>query len=196
MHETLQLLCISDMRMSGKIYVMHYMSPCGELVLGSYGGSLCLCDWAEGRHTGRTAARLREILDAEFEVQASEITEAAAGELDEYFAGKRKGFGIPLMPAGTDFQKSVWDCLMTIPYGTTASYADIAAMIGRRSAVRAVANANGANPISVFIPCHRIIGSDGTLTGYGGGIGAKRFLLALEAGQELLPGGHLFSGIF
>ena len=107
-------------------------------------------------------------------------------QLDEYFAKKRKEFDLPLMFVGTEFQKSVWDALLSIPYGKTESYGALAARLGRPKSVRAVAGANGANAISIIVPCHRVIGSNHSLTGYGGGIEAKRYLLELEQGGESL----------
>jgi methylated-DNA-[protein]-cysteine S-methyltransferase len=101
-------------------------------------------------------------------------------ELSEYFAGKRRTFTIPLAPKGTPFQLAVWNALLEIPYGATTSYSELAFRIGKPSAVRAVGAANGANPIPVIIPCHRVIGANGSLTGYGGGIERKQWLLALE----------------
>lgn len=105
---------------------------------------------------------------------------ALARELEEYFAGTRRTFAVPLAPKGTPFQQAVWHALLDIPYGDTVSYGELAARIGRPGAVRAVGAANGANPIPVIIPCHRVIGSDGKLTGYGGGIERKQWLLAHE----------------
>jgi methylated-DNA-[protein]-cysteine S-methyltransferase len=101
-------------------------------------------------------------------------------QLDEYFGGDRTTFDVPLAAAGTPFQRAVWRGLRGIPYGETMSYGELARRIGRPSAVRAVGLANGRNPISVIVPCHRVIGADGTLTGYGGGIERKRLLLELE----------------
>jgi methylated-DNA-[protein]-cysteine S-methyltransferase len=101
-------------------------------------------------------------------------------QLREYFSGQRKTFDYPLAPKGTEFQRAVWNALLEIAYGDTVTYAQLAQRIGRPSAVRAVGAANGANPIPVIIPCHRVIGSNGTLTGYGGGIERKQWLLALE----------------
>jgi methylated-DNA-[protein]-cysteine S-methyltransferase len=101
-------------------------------------------------------------------------------QITEYFSGKRKTFTFPLNPRGTPFQLAVWNALLEIPYGDTITYAELAQRIGKPSAVRAVGAANGANPIPVIIPCHRVIGSNGTLTGYGGGIERKQWLLALE----------------
>jgi methylated-DNA-[protein]-cysteine S-methyltransferase len=104
----------------------------------------------------------------------------ARRQLDEYFAGRRTSFDLPLAPVGTPFQRLVWDELLRIGFGRTTTYRELAARIGRPTAVRATGAANGANPISIVIPCHRVIGSGGALTGYGGGLEAKRFLLELE----------------
>ncbi len=109
---------------------------------------------------------------------------AAIAQLREYFAGTRRTFSLHLHPKGTDFQKSVWQALQRIPYGETRSYADLAAAIGRPTAVRAVGLANGANPLPIVIPCHRVIGKDGSLTGYGGGLAVKEALLRLEGAWD------------
>ena len=108
----------------------------------------------------------------------------AVAQLDEYFEGARTMFSIPLRLVGTRFQRSVWDALLQIPYGRTVSYSSLAVAVGRPSAVRAVANAVGANPVAVMVPCHRVIAADGSIGGYAGGLPAKRFLLK----RELLPG--------
>lgn len=113
---------------------------------------------------------------------ADEPFSAAAAQLRAYFAGERRQFDLPLAPAGTEFQQRVWTALRGIPYGSTWSYGQLADKIGKPSAVRAVGLANGRNPIAVVIPCHRVIGSDGSLTGYGGGLERKSFLLDLERG--------------
>lgn len=108
----------------------------------------------------------------------------AAAQLDEWFAGERERFDLPLAPAGTAFQRRVWAALVAVPYGETATYRDIAVAIGQPTATRAVGAANGRNPIPIIIPCHRVIGADGSLTGYsgGGGLDTKRYLLDLERG--------------
>jgi methylated-DNA-[protein]-cysteine S-methyltransferase len=103
-------------------------------------------------------------------------------QLQEYFTAERRDFEIPLELAGNEFERSVWNALLTIPYGETASYGEIARQIGHPSAARAVGLANGRNPVAVIVPCHRVIGADGSLTGYGGGLERKRFLLDLESG--------------
>ena len=110
---------------------------------------------------------------------------AARAELEEYFAGARREFTSALEPAGTPFQQRVWLALREIPYGTTISYGELARRIGQPRASRAVGLANGRNPISIIVPCHRVIGANGTLTGYGGGLERKRFLLALESSGAL-----------
>src|SRR5918995_34758 len=106
--------------------------------------------------------------------------EEAARQLREYFAGERTGFDLPLAPEGTDFQRRVWAALAAIPYGETTSYAALAERIGRPGSARAVGAANGANPLAIVVPCHRVVGADGTLTGYAGGLDVKRRLLDLE----------------
>ena len=106
----------------------------------------------------------------------------ARRQLDAYFRGALRQFSVPLAPSGTPFQEAVWAALLRIPYGQTCSYRDLAAEVGRPAAIRAVGAANGRNPIPVIIPCHRVIGSDGRLVGFGGGLGTKRRLLDLERG--------------
>lgn len=112
--------------------------------------------------------------------QETPLLRRAAEQLRAYFAGQRRSFDLPLRMQGTDFQLAVWRALLTIPYGETRSYAQIAAQIGRPKACRAVGLANGQNPLAIIVPCHRVIGADGSLTGYGGGLDMKRLLLDLE----------------
>lgn len=149
-------------------------------MLGSFGDRLCLCDWQVDNHRDTVDTRLCRLLDAMFVDGSSPVLANAFVQLDEYFAGKRREFDIPLLFAGTEFQEKVWNALLAIPYGETVSYGEMARMIGMPKAVRAVANANGANSISIFTPCHRVIGSDRRLTGYAGGLAAKEYLLKLE----------------
>ena len=113
----------------------------------------------------------------------SDVGKLAAAQLAEYFAGKRHTFELPLAPEGTAFQQLVWRALLAIPYGATCSYGDIARAIGRPAASRAVGAANGKNPIAIIVPCHRVIGANGDLTGYGGGMPAKKLLLELESSR-------------
>jgi len=157
-----------------------YRAPCGDLLLGSYGGKLCMCDWATRDSRSFVLRRLSRTLGAAIEERHSTVLALAREQLDEYFHGRRTTFDVPLLLIGTDFQKAVWQHLMTIPYGTTLSYGTMARQMGLPRAVRAIASANRANAISIFIPCHRVIGGNGKLVGYGGGLEAKRFLLDLE----------------
>ncbi len=163
-----------------KICTQIYHSPCGELILASIGDELCLFDWNEKPCAERNKQRLIRLLKADFEEKESETICQATSQLDEYFAGKRKEFDLKLRLVGTDFQKSVWRALMEIPYGETRSYMQIAERIGNPKGVRAVAQAIGANGLAIIVPCHRVIGANHSLTGFAGGLEAKRFLLNLE----------------
>jgi len=163
-----------------QIAIQYYQSPVGELILGSYDEKLCLADWRYRKQRERVDRRLQKALKAEYVESTSGVIEETVVQLEEYFAKKRKDFDIPLLLVGTDFQKSFWEGLMQIPYGTVTSYLDLAKSIGNAKAVRAVASANGANAISILIPCHRVVGSNGMLTGYAGGLDVKEKLLSLE----------------
>ena len=116
---------------------------------------------------------------------ASRELDAVCRQLDEYFAGKRQQFELRLAPRGTAFQQAVWQALRAIPYGRTCSYAELARAVGRPKAVRAVGAANGRNPLPIVLPCHRVIGADGSLTGFGGGLPTKVSLLRLESGHDM-----------
>ena len=115
-----------------------------------------------------------------FEIKETQLIKRMAEEIEEYFAGKRRSFDIPLSMSGTDFQRSVWKALQTIPFGETRSYKDIATQIGNPKACRAVGMANNKNPVAIVVPCHRVIGQDGSMTGYAGGISVKEYLLDVE----------------
>ena len=167
-----------------EIYIQYYTSPCGELILASMGNELCLCDWNGMSCAERNKSRISKYLNVEFRTGSSSVIEKTKTQLDDYFAGKRKVFNIPLCPFGTDFQLQVWKSLLDIPYGETRSYMDIARNIGNPKGVRAVAQAIGANGIDILIPCHRVIGSYHSLTGFTGGLNNKRFLLKLESRQS------------
>jgi len=129
------------------------------------------------------------VIEIRFHVECGGHAAAVADvaeQLQEYFRGERQSFDLKLAPRGTDFQLACWRALQRIPYGETRSYSDVAREIGRPAAVRAVGAANGANPIPIVIPCHRVVGSNGSLTGFGGGIETKRWLLALESPQRAI----------
>ncbi|MGN0233537.1 MAG: methylated-DNA--[protein]-cysteine S-methyltransferase [Bacteroidaceae bacterium] len=162
------------------LHVQHYLSPCGEILLASLHGKLCLCDWYAMPSATRHLRRILNFHKAHIQEEPTEILRQTKQELDEYFAGKRHTFDIPLLMTGTDFQKQVWHALLRIPYGETRSYMEIARQTGCPQGVRAVAQAIGANGLSIIIPCHRVIGADHSLTGYAGGLSAKRILLQTE----------------
>ena len=163
-----------------QINIQYHKTEIGELTLGSFRGKLCLLGFGYGKMRKAVDDRIRRALNAGFVEQDDEILERTRQQLDEYLNGNRKEFDIPLLMVGTDFQKSVWNALVRVPYSATSTYLQIAKDIGKGKAVRAVGNANGANPISIIVPCHRIIGSDGELGGYGGGLALKERLLKLE----------------
>lgn len=163
------------------IHTQVYHSLCGDLLLGSLGEQLCLCDWTNRRNATSVLFRLKRHLRAHFIEDGSATTDMAIRQLDEYFCGMRHMFSIHLLFAGTSFQHAVWSALLSVPCGETITYLQLAERIGCRQSVRAVANAVGANAVSIFVPCHRIVGTDGSLTGYAGGLSAKHFLLQLES---------------
>lgn len=169
-----------NMKENKIIFTRKYESPCGTLMLGSCGDRICLCDWQDGENRESVLNRLRRLLGAEFQEGSSDIIDRAVQQLDEYFKGSRRDFDLPLLFAGTEFQQNVWKELLTIPYGSTISYRELAQRLGNPKAVRAIANAVGANAISILVPCHRVIGADHSLTGYAGGLQAKKHLLELE----------------
>jgi methylated-DNA-[protein]-cysteine S-methyltransferase len=162
------------------INIQYYKSPYGELILGAYGDELCLADWRYRKMRTSIDQRIKSGLNAEFEESKNCVIDLAIFQLEEYFRKERKMFAIPLLLVGTDFQKEVWNELLKIPYGKTESYLGLSKKMNNEGAIRAVASANGANAISIIIPCHRIIGSDGDLTGYAGGLQAKEKLLQME----------------
>ena len=166
--------------MTMTVNIQYYDTPCGKMVLGAAGKELCLCDWASMPCAERNIRRLVRYLGAELREEDSPVLKRTREELDEYFAGTRRSFDIPLHPVGTPFQLLVWDALLEIPYGQTRTYSQIARRVNNPRGVRAVAQAIGANGIGIIIPCHRVIGSDRSLTGFAGGLDAKSILLKLE----------------
>jgi len=149
-------------------------SPVGKLLLAGDGMRLKLIHFQSGGHARTPSADW---------VRDAAPFSSAVNQLGEYFAGRRRSFDLPLAPRGTEFQLIVWAALTRIPYGETLSYGELARRIGRPHASRAVGLANGANPLPIVVPCHRVIGADGSLTGFGGGLDTKRTLLALERSQ-------------
>jgi methylated-DNA-[protein]-cysteine S-methyltransferase len=152
------------------------------LLLAANDDGLCLIEFNTPRHPMPRGEDWRE--------GSHPLIDAAHAQLDEYFAGTRREFDLPLAPRGTGFQRTVWETLDTIPYGETISYAQLAIRVGNAKAMRAVGAANGRNPLPIVRPCHRVIGADGSLTGFGGGLPTKQFLLELEGA---LPKADLFA---
>jgi methylated-DNA-[protein]-cysteine S-methyltransferase len=159
----------------GRLVYTELASPIGGLLLLGDGDRLVGLSMQDGRYPLR--------IDPAWRRDDEQLVEVRA-QLDEYFAGERTAFDVPLGFEGSDFQLEVWHALCEIPYGTTTSYGALADGLGKPGAARAVGLANGQNPIAVIVPCHRVIGADGSLTGYGGGLERKRFLLALEGRTE------------
>lgn len=168
------------MKNMSKIHISYFKTSFGELILGSFNDRLCLADWRYRKMRETINKRIKKSLKTDFIEESSPIIEKTKKQLNEYFTQQRTSFSIELHLIGTDFQKSVWNELIKIPYGKTNSYLQLSKNINNPKAVRAVASANGANAISIIIPCHRIIGSDGKLVGYAGGLPAKNKLLKLE----------------
>ena len=155
---------------------MYMESPVGALKLVAHDQALVAVMWDNEDHK---RVRLAELIE---NIQHPMLLKVKQ-QLEQYFAGQRQQFNLPLDFQGTDFQQQVWRALLTIPYGETRSYKDIALQIGNEKAVRAVGAANGRNPISIIAPCHRVIGSGGALVGFAGGLDKKQILLSLERGQ-------------
>jgi len=166
---------------AGAFWLSRLETPIGSMVAGVYGGGLCLLEFADRRALETEIQDLQKRFGVEALPGRSPLHDEIQRQLSGYFEGTRTAFDLPLLYPGSDFQRSVWEALLAIPYGSTRSYGAQASSLGRPEAVRAVARANGQNRIAIVIPCHRVIGSDGSLTGYAGGLERKRFLLELEA---------------
>jgi methylated-DNA-[protein]-cysteine S-methyltransferase len=150
----------------------HMNSPVGRLLIAANADGLWLIEFEQPRHP--------EPRNADWEQGDSSLLREARRQLDAYFGGRLRDFDVPLATRGTAFQRRVWHALRELPYGVTRSYADIARQLGTPNATRAVGAANGRNPVPIVVPCHRVLGADGSLTGFGGGLDTKRFLLQLE----------------
>ena len=148
--------------------------------MGAWQSQLCLCDWRYRKMRNSIDKRIQDELNASYEEGEDPVFELVERQFKAYFEGDRTGFDIPLLFIGTDFQKKVWQELQRISYGETLSYLSLSKKLGDEKAIRAVASANGANAISIIVPCHRIIGTKGELVGYAGGLPAKKMLLKLE----------------
>jgi AraC family transcriptional regulator, regulatory protein of adaptative response / methylated-DNA-[protein]-cysteine methyltransferase len=155
-------------------------SPLGELLAGATEEGVCLLEFSDRRRASRECRDLVRLLGQQMEDGDNCHLQTLRSQLSDYFNGDLRKFTVPLVTPGTDFQQAVWNELLEIPFGTTRSYQEQANFLNKSDSVRAVANANGMNRISIVIPCHRVIGSDGRLTGYGGGLKRKKWLLDHE----------------
>jgi len=169
------------MRDPARIFRLRVKTGIGPMMAGATETHLVMLEFEHRRMYDVQLERVRRALSGEFVQGTSPVFEQLTDELDEYFAGRRTGFDVPIRLTGTAFQLKVWKALLRIPSGTTSTYARVAKSIGAPNAVRAVGKANGDNRISILVPCHRLLGSDGQLVGYGGGLGRKKKLLDVEA---------------
>ena len=180
-------MTFQDSAVSGDIVSFTWIeTPLGSMLAGATREALCLLDFTDHSMFEAELAALRARFRAPLLPGRNPILDRLARELDQYFAGERRQFDIPLWYPGTPFQERVWSALLEIPYGETVSYQDLAQRLGDPRAVRAVGRANGMNPIAIVIPCHRVVNADGGLGGYGGGLWRKQYLLDLERGDRLL----------
>ena len=182
-----KLLGAAPTRARDAVTVTRLETPIGPMLAGASAAGVCLLEFVDRRMIETQVRRLARRLGGALVPGTSPHLDALAAELRRYFAGELRRFTVPLDLRGTPFQEKVWAALVTIPYGETRSYATQARLIGAPSATRAVARANGDNRIAIVVPCHRVVGADGTLTGYGGGLWRKRFLLDLEQGRAPTP---------
>ena len=162
------------------INIQHFKTPYGELILGEYNGKICLCDWRYRKMRQTIDDRIQEGLKAIIEFKQTDLIVEMQRQLEQYFQKERTSFDIPLLFVGTLFQKEVWNELLKVPYGKTETYLGLSQKLNNTKAIRAVAAANGANAISIIVPCHRIVGTNGELVGYAGGVDVKQKLLRLE----------------
>ena len=163
------------------VVISEWESPCGKMIIGSIGEYICLCDWVESKRRDFNDRKIMNRLDVWYSEGMTSAIRRTVDELEEYFAGERKSFDMPLLMVGTDIQRHIWRTLCGIPYGETRTYKGICEAAGHSGRGRGSAGQIAANAISILVPCHRVIGSDGSLTGYAGGLDAKQYLLDLEA---------------
>lgn len=158
-------------------------TPLGPMAAYATSDALVMFEFADEEREAWSKERLLGAVSARIYTGRTDIHDLVEREIGEYFSGSLRQFSVPLRPVGTDFQLRVWNLLLDIPYGETRTYGELAQQIGDPNTVRAVGMANGANRLAILIPCHRVIGADGSLTGYGGGVWRKQRLLEIEQGQ-------------
>lgn len=167
----------------GKVMLSSYDSPLGEMIVGALDEGICLLEFHDRIRLGKEFLQLANDLKAQYVTGGNRHSEKAKKELDLYFNKQLQKFSVPLVLTGTEFQQRVFESLKEIPFGKTVTYKDQSLKLGDMKAIRAVATANGVNRIAIVLPCHRVIGSDGSLVGYAGGIWRKKALLELESGS-------------
>ena len=166
--------------MSNQIFYQHWSSPCGPMCIASLGDELVMSDWIEGWHRQTILNRFDRLLKPVWIDETTPVISEAIKELQQYFNRERTDFDLPVRLIGTPFQIKIWLALQKIPYGEIKTYGDIAQALGQPKANRAVGGAVGQNPLSIVVPCHRVLGNRNALTGYGGGMLAKEKLLEIE----------------
>jgi len=174
------------------IYTSEITTPLGPLLAGTTARGVCLLEFTNRIRLEKEFSDLQKILDAVMMPGKNQYSDQLEKELNEYFAGKRKAFSVPLHTPGNEFSQSVWKTLQKIPYGKTCSYKEQAEMMNNPKAIRAIAATNGRNRVAIIIPCHRVIGSDGSMTGYAAGVERKKWLLNFERNNSETAAGYLF----
>ncbi len=172
------------------IHICYYSSPLGSLIIGDHAGGLCMVDWQYRARRKQVDERIAGFFKASFVEKQTDLHTEVIRQLGLYLRREIQHFDLPLVFAGSAFQQKVWKALMDIPFGKTVSYLELSRQLGDEKAIRAVAGANGANAISIIVPCHRVVGSNGSLTGYAGGTKVKQQLLQLEGATQQM---ELFS---
>ena len=176
----------ANQKLINNIYIVIVNTPIGQMYAASIENQICMLEFTDRRMLKTEILDLSRLLKAKYIIGFQEVFSLISEQLTEYFAGKRNKFDIPIFAPGTEFQRKVWKVLMEIPLGETRSYEQQAEKLNNPDAIRAVARANGMNRISIIIPCHRVIGKDGTLVGYGGGLWRKKWLLDYESKNQIL----------
>ena len=174
------------------INMTEFSTPLGPMLAGATSMGVCLLEFTNRIRLEKEFSELQRLLNATMQPGRNQHLDQLESELNEYFEGKRKSFSVPLHTPGNEFAQSVWKTLQEIPYGKTCSYKEQAEMMNNPKAIRAIASTNGRNRLAIIIPCHRVIGSDGNMTGYAAGIDKKKWLLKFERENSGIPEGSLF----
>ncbi|HMI02999.1 MAG TPA: methylated-DNA--[protein]-cysteine S-methyltransferase [Pedobacter sp.] len=174
------------------INMTEFSTPLGPMLAGATSEGICLLEFTNRIRLEKEFSELQRLLNATMQPGSNQHLDQLENELSEYFEGKRKSFSVPLHTPGNEFAQTVWKTLLEIPYGKTCSYKEQAEMMNNPKAIRAIASTNGRNRLAIIIPCHRVIGSDGNMTGYAAGIDKKKWLLKFERENSGVPEGSLF----